>query len=72
MPKIFEVIWKVVKDMLDPVAVEKVAFSSPTNYVEDLANLVNLEYLPKEIVPGVGRGEAREGFAHSFQTSSVP
>jgi hypothetical protein len=71
VPRIFETIWSIVKHMLDPVAMEKVVFSSQKNYIEDLAHLVELKYLPEEIVPGIGRGEAREGFPQSFQAKSV-
>lgn len=72
VPKIFAAIWSVIRGLLDPLNVEKVAFSSPNRYVKDLSELVDLEVLPEEIVPGIGKGEARKGFPTSFKGGTIP
>ena len=72
VPRIFEAIWNVIARMLDPTAVARTSFSSPTRYVQHLSEVVDLEVLPEEIVPGVGKGEARDGFPSSFKGGPVP
>ena len=71
VPRIFEAVWKVIGSLLDPLNVQKTIFSSPNHYVKDLSELVDLEILPEEIVPGVGNGEARDGFPTSFKAGKV-
>lgn len=71
VPGIFETIWNVVRRMLDPTEVERVAILSPKHYMEGLKAAMDLEILPDEVVPGIGKGKAREGFPTSFYAGPV-
>lgn len=67
VPRIFETVWNMVRVMLDPLAVEKTFFSSPKLYIDELAKYLDIEILPEEIAPGLGKGEVRDGFPPSFR-----
>jgi len=70
VPGIFETIWNVLRRMMDPEVVKRVAILSPKNYLKDLEAALDPSLLPDEIVPGIGKGKAWEGFP-SFHVGPV-
>jgi hypothetical protein len=71
-PTLFRMIWSMAKHFFDPGVVRKMFFCGVSDYQTVLDQYVELEVLPEEIVPGIGRGKAVEGMPSDFLGGRLP
>ena len=62
----------IVKLFYPPEVVEMLHFLAVRDYQLELSRHMDLEILPEELVPGIGKGEARDGFPAKFCGGPVP
>lgn len=70
-PAVFRMVWSIVKHFFDPGVVAKMTFCGPSDYSCVLEKLIDLEVLPKEIVPQ-GKGSAVAGMPSCFEGGKLP
>lgn len=71
-PFIFRASWTIVKHFFDSQMVAKMEFSGSSGYEEVLSKYVNIETLPSELVPGVGKGDVAAGMVYNFKGGTLP
>jgi hypothetical protein len=71
-PTLFRMIWSMAKHFFDPGVVRKMVFCGVNDYQTVLEQYVEIEVLPEEIVPVIGRGKAVEGMPSNFSGGRLP
>lgn len=71
-PSLIQMLWGIVKLFFHAEAAKKVNFLSARNYQKQLSQHLDIEMLPEEFVPGIGKGQARDGFPTKFAAGPVP
>ena len=65
-PVIFRLVWSIIKHFFDKGVVDKMIFAGSSDYQEVLRQYMDLEVLPEEIAPGIGKGAAIPGMPPNF------
>ena len=71
VPTIFRLVWSIIKHFFDKGVVEKMVFVSCSDYQEVLQQYIDLEVLPEEIIPDIGKGTALPGMPPNFDGGSI-
>lgn len=71
-PALVPMLWSIVKIFFHSGVVKKLQFFNNKNYQKGLAKVMDLEVLPDDIVPGIGKGHARVGFPPKFSCGPLP
>jgi CRAL/TRIO domain len=69
-PTLFRIVWNMVQHFFDANVRSKMVFTSRSNYLEVLAEYLDLSVLPHFVAPGIGKGTALPGMPQNFQGSA--
>jgi CRAL/TRIO domain len=71
-PTLFRIVWNIVQHFFDANVRSKMVFTSRSNYLEVLAEYLDVSVLPHCVVPGIGKGEALPGMPQNFHGGKLP
>jgi CRAL/TRIO domain len=71
-PVLFRLVWNIVQHFFDANVREKMMFTSQSNYMQVLAEYVDLSVLPHCIVPDIGKGKPLDGMPPNFEGGPLP
>lgn len=71
-PTLFRIVWNIVQHFFDANVRSKMVFTSRSNYMEVLAEYLDLSVLPHCVVPGIGKGVALPGMPQDFHGGRLP